>query len=233
MRLLRRDELLLATALSALGGFVDAVGYILLGGYFLSFMSGNTTRLAVGVTQPSGAVVVQTGTLLAAFFAGVLVGAATVRLVPARPAVLVVVTAALGCGALVVQWGFRPAGVAIVAAAMGAMNSVFQRDGEVAVGLTYMTGTLVKAGQRLVDALSGGPRWLWLRYLSMWAALAGGAVTGAFAYRGMGTGALWLAAASAGVLTAVTPLFERRQRLRVMLPRVSAPGPAPGSESHR
>ena len=35
---------LLAAGLSALAGFVDATGFIQMGGFFVSFMSGNTTR---------------------------------------------------------------------------------------------------------------------------------------------------------------------------------------------
>jgi hypothetical protein len=38
-----------AITLSALAGFVDALGFLELGGFFVSFMSGNTTRLGVGV----------------------------------------------------------------------------------------------------------------------------------------------------------------------------------------
>jgi uncharacterized membrane protein YoaK (UPF0700 family) len=36
---------------------------------------------------------------------------------------------------------------------MGAENALFERDGEVQIGLTDMTGTLVKFGQRLFSAL--------------------------------------------------------------------------------
>ncbi len=39
-----RTEITLAAGLSAVAGFVDAVGFIHLGGYFVSFMSGNSTR---------------------------------------------------------------------------------------------------------------------------------------------------------------------------------------------
>ena len=38
-----------AICLAALAGFVDALAYISLGGFFASFMSGNTTRLGVGL----------------------------------------------------------------------------------------------------------------------------------------------------------------------------------------
>lgn len=45
MRDYRRGEHALAIYLSSITGFVDTIGFMYLGGYFLSFMSGNTTRL--------------------------------------------------------------------------------------------------------------------------------------------------------------------------------------------
>ena len=45
----------LACALSALAGYVDGIGFLHLGGLFVSFMSGNSTRM--GVSLAEGAVV--------------------------------------------------------------------------------------------------------------------------------------------------------------------------------
>lgn len=42
---------MLAATLSALAGYVDAVGFMTLGGFFVSFMSGNSTRLGVGLSS--------------------------------------------------------------------------------------------------------------------------------------------------------------------------------------
>lgn len=42
---------LFAASLSFLAGFVDALGFIHLGGYFVSFMSGNSTRMAVSLPE--------------------------------------------------------------------------------------------------------------------------------------------------------------------------------------
>ena len=74
------------------------------------------------------------------------------------------------------------------------MNTCFVRDGEVSVGVTYMTGTLVKLGQRLGATLLGGDRWAWSPYLLLWLALAAGAVGGAVSYPTLGLQGLWLPA---------------------------------------
>lgn len=92
------------------------------------------------------------------------------------------------------------AAVAGMAAAMGTVNNVFQRDGEVSIGVTYMTGALVKLGQQLAVALSGGPRWNWLPYLMLWLGLVAGAMTGGGLFAMMGLHALWIAVAFSGLL---------------------------------
>ena len=46
-----RRNLALACSLSALAGYVDGVGFLHLGGMFVSFMSGNSTRLGVSLAE--------------------------------------------------------------------------------------------------------------------------------------------------------------------------------------
>ena len=40
-----------ARALRALAGYVDAIGFLHLGGLFVSFMSGNSTRMGVSLAE--------------------------------------------------------------------------------------------------------------------------------------------------------------------------------------
>ena len=81
----------------------------------------------------------------------------------------------------------------LMAAAMGAVNNMFQRDGEVSIGVTYMTGALVKLGQALASAVTGGPAFGWLPHLLLWLGLVAGAVAGALLFGRMDLGALWVA----------------------------------------
>jgi uncharacterized membrane protein YoaK (UPF0700 family) len=191
----RRRAKLLAAGLSALAGFVDAIGYISLGGFFVSFMSGNTTLLAVDTAAGSRAAIVAAMTI-SSFVLGVMAGTLTGHFIRRHRAsvILGLVAVLLALAALCGHAGWIGGAAVAMALAMGAENAVFERDGQVHIGLTYMTGTLVKLGQQLCFALLGGPSWGWRPYLLLWLGLAAGAVGGALAYAPLGLGALWLAA---------------------------------------
>jgi len=194
-----RTDRLLATILSGLAGYVDAVGFIALGGFFVSFMSGNSTRLGVGIAHGVPQAATTAALLIATFVVGVVVGSLCGRAARARhrPAVLTLVAALLLAAALLGVTGHIGPAVSAMVLAMGAENAVFEADGDVQIGLTYMTGTLVKAGQRLTTALLGGAPYEWVPYVLLWLGLATGAVIGAAAYGRFGLGALFFASATA------------------------------------
>lgn len=200
----------LAAGLSGMAGYVDAIGFLKLGGLFVSFMSGNSTQLAVGaVLDPPMAAMA--GRLVLGFVGGVVAGTLLSEIAGRyrKSAVLVFVAAVLAIAAGIDGRASIGWTTTMMAAAMGSANTVFQRAGEVSIGVTYMTGTLVKFGQRLAGAMIGGPRWAWLPYLVLWAALVGGAIGGALAYARLGTDGLWIAAlvaiALAGYAAALGP----------------------------
>lgn len=207
----RRDQTL-AVCLAALAGYVDAIAFVDFGGFFVSFMSGNSTRLAVGLAHGSAAAAIAAG-LIGSFVLGVAVGSLTGHFARTyrRVAVLLLV-ATLLAGAAMLGKNYEAAAIAIMAFAMGAKNAVFERDGEVQIGLTYMTGTLVKLGQRLAAALRGGDRLGWLSYLLLWLGLVAGAVTGASIYTIAGLNALWLAAGAAAV-SAILAAWTRAKKM--------------------
>jgi uncharacterized membrane protein YoaK (UPF0700 family) len=196
--------LLVAVLLAALAGFVDAVAFSSFAGFFASFMSGNTTRLGVGLASGLEGEVWTAAALVCGFVSGVMGGAIAARAagVRGREAVMLLVTALLALAALCVGFGPRQLALVLLAGAMGAENAVFSRNGEVRVGLTYMTGTLVRFGQRLADALMGvGPPLGWWRDLVFWGGFLFGTLSGAGAFQLAGDGAVWIAALLAGLLT--------------------------------
>lgn len=190
-----RNEVALAVVLAGVAGYVDAIGFLKLGGFFVSFMSGNSTRLGVALATGHVAAALTVVGLVVSFVVGVVLGALTARALGEnrRSPVLMLEAGLLALGAGLLALGHDRAGVAAVAMAMGAENAVFQRNGDVAVGLTYMTGALVKAGQRIAGALVGGEPNDWPRYVFLWTGLAAGGAFGAASFLAVGATSLWLA----------------------------------------
>lgn len=211
MRSARRREVALAVTLSSVAGYLDAVGFIELKGHFVSFMSGNTTDLAAQLGTGYLTSIWLVAGLLVSFMAGVVIGAVAARFGDGRITVLVTTTILLVLTCVIaVVTDPATAAAAGLPAAMGAMNAVFLNNGEVSIGLTYMTGTLVKAGQQFVEGLAGGKKWLWLRNLSLWTALAAGGVIGALMHRLIGGGwAMWLATGIVAVVTVATIVIRQ------------------------
>ena len=210
MRTLSPPQFAGAASLSALAGYVDAIAFIYLGGFFVSFMSGNTTVGSVELVQGG-----DWGTAFAivgAFVVGVMAGTVVSRVRRGSAAwVLALVAALLLAGTLLSGMGIPiviPA--LLISAGMGAVNTVFARDGQPALGLTYMTGALVKMAQELVGAFTGGSKTAWLRQFVLWLSIAVGAVLGAAAYGWLGISAMWVAVAVAVIAVIVAALVPRR-----------------------
>ena len=198
-----RRNVALACALSALAGYVDGIGFLHLGGLFVSFMSGNSTRMGVSLAQGDWSNAAAALGLVALFVVGAAAGSLIVfgRGANRQPWVLLAEASLLAVAALCHTVGVSNAAVAAMVLAMGLENAVFQIEGGAGLGLTYVTGALVKVGQLLAAALTGGARWAWLPNLLLWAALVAGSVCGALAYHWINLGAIWFAAGAALALS--------------------------------
>jgi uncharacterized membrane protein YoaK (UPF0700 family) len=211
MILKSRRNLALACALSAMAGYVDGIGFLHLGGLFVSFMSGNSTRLGVSLAQAHWSNAAEAIGLIFLFVIGAACGSLIVlgRGTNRQPWVLLVEAMLLALAALCYEFGLPSAAVAAMVLAMGLENAVFQIDGGAGLGLTYVTGALVKVGQLVAAALTGGKRWAWLPNLLLLAALVAGAVCGASAYHWINLAAIWFAAALALILSGIVAAAAR------------------------
>jgi uncharacterized membrane protein YoaK (UPF0700 family) len=204
-------DIALACALSALAGYVDGIGFIHLGGLFVSFMSGNSTRMGVSLADGHWLDAAQALGLIALFVIGAGLGSLIVlgRGANRQPWILLVEALLLAAAGVCDALGFAQGAIAAIVLAMGLENAVFQIDGGAGLGLTYVTGALVKVGQLIAAALSGGARWDWLPNLLLWAALVTGSLCGALAYHWLHLAAIWFAAGAAFGLGAVLALTAR------------------------
>ncbi|GGE10396.1 hypothetical protein GCM10011529_15970 [Polymorphobacter glacialis] len=195
-----------AAMLSANAGFVDAVGWLTSGGLFVSFMSGNVTKVGLGLAGRLGNLALGAG-LITAFVGGVVAGSLVGRAAGKRQraGVLWLVTGMLAVAALGLELGLMVPAVLVLAASMGAKNTVFAENGEVKVGLTYMTGALVRVGKRIATAILGGDRLGWVAPATLFLGMVAGAMLGGITQMAIGSRALWVAS---GVMLALT-LYAR------------------------
>lgn len=186
-----------------MAGMVDAIGFLASGGFFLSFMSGNSTRFSVGVVE-GAPYVGMVSLLLLSFVGGVVCGSLigrknTLSVSMRQVLILAIISLLLFAAPYVATLGFLLLGLCFAAFCMGLENTLFERDGSVSFGLTYMTGALVKIGQGFATLISGGARFEWLPYLLLWLGLVSGAAIGALMFGMFGLNSLWLPSAYAAI----------------------------------
>lgn len=179
----------IAVGLSFLAGFVDALGFMHLGGYFVAFMSGNTTQMAAALPDGLAGAVIP-ASLIGLFVAGVIAGTLMEQRFSSSLGLLAL-AALLGLAAAFSAMKLDDIAVLATPFVMGAMNTVL-RTGQGGMAVTYMTGNLVKLGQTIVAAFQGGGAWGWLPFLLLWLAMIAGVVSGVIAYGEIGLVALWL-----------------------------------------
>jgi uncharacterized membrane protein YoaK (UPF0700 family) len=199
----------LACALSALAGYVDGIGFLHLGGLFVAFMSGNSTRMGVSLAEGQWLSAAEAFGLIALFVIGATAGSPIVlgRAPIASPGCC---WPRRCCSPPCYGFGLSNVAVAAIVLAMGLENAVFQIRGGGGLGLTYVTGALVKVGQQAAAALTGGSRWGWVPNLLLWAAMVTGSLCGALAYYWINLAAIWFAAGAALALSAILAATTHR-----------------------
>ncbi|TDF86220.1 YoaK family protein [Pseudomonas sp. H9] len=214
-RLRGKVGLYFVAALSVLAGMTDAIGFMATGD-FVSFMSGNTTRLAVSLGTGEMGLALRIGALLLAFVLGNALGVIIARITGRRPLPLLSIIAALLAlaGLLPASWQL-PALVAAVIA-MGMINAVVEEVNGMPVGLTYVTGALSRFGRGLGRRLLGERRQGWRVQLIPWGGMFVGAVIGVLLEQAFDLAALLFSAVLAAALGLISLKIPRRWQLGYM-----------------
>ncbi|WP_087500583.1 YoaK family protein [Pseudomonas sp. SID14000] len=193
----------LVAGLSVLAGMTDAIGLLALGD-FVSFMSGNTTRLAVAISEADLALVLRLSAAVLGFVVGNALGVLLARGFRRRAwPVLLVVAALLAFAA---AWPLAVTFPALLAAtlAMGMINAVVEQVNGLPIGLTYVTGALSRFGRGLGRWLLGERRNGWRVQLVPWGGMLLGAALGAWLQHHLGLLAMTGSCALACVLAMVS-----------------------------
>jgi uncharacterized membrane protein YoaK (UPF0700 family) len=182
------NETGLSWVLGAMAGLIGAVAFTHSNGYFVTFMTGNTERAALGYFRDQPWPAITAALLLAAFLAGVVVASLCRRHLwvahPHGSTVLTALSLAAATTLCIARHGWSAAGdlsfepIPFVAFGIGALNTSFVKDGEVSTPLSYVTGTLVKMGQGIERHISGGSPDAWLGYLLLYTSFIVGSIIG-------------------------------------------------------
>jgi len=210
-----RVGLCLVASLSVLAGMTDAIGFMATGD-FVSFMSGNTTRLAVAISDGDWQLTLRLLVLVLMFIVGNALGVIVSRLGRRHALPLMLSIAALLCAAA--TWPFETQFPALLAAilAMGMLNAAVEQVNGLPIGLTYVTGALSRFGRGLGRWMLGERRTGWRVQLIPWAGMFAGAVLGAILEQHFGLRALYASGLLAAVLGVVSLKIPRRWHLGYM-----------------
>ncbi len=202
----------LVACLSVLAGMTDAIGFMATGD-FVSFMSGNTTRMAVAISDGELGLVLRLLLLVTTFIVGNALGVVVSRLAGHRALPLLLSIAALLCASA--AWPFEQQLPALLAAivAMGMLNAAVEEVNGLPIGLTYVTGALSRFGRGLGRWMLGERRNGWRVQLIPWTGMFAGAVLGALLEQHLGLKALYASGLFAGLLGVASLRIPRRWQL--------------------
>jgi uncharacterized membrane protein YoaK (UPF0700 family) len=217
------SEARLSWVLAGLAGILGATAFTHSAGYFVTFMTGNAQRAALGYFRNDVLLSITAGLLIVCFVAGVVVASVCRRHFwvahPHGPTVLTTFSLIAATVVDVLDEGWEEnlldfAPILLVAFGIGALNTSFVKDGEVSVPLSYVTGTLVKLGQGIERHIAGGKAADWLGYFLLFASFFTGAtIGGGISLIVNGTGMLVAASVLCTLTTAYTYFHQDRRAL--------------------
>jgi len=195
-----RSLLPLARNLAALAGFIDAAGFLAFGRVYLASPEAGGTILGVGIA--GGQALELAGTALLSFLVGVVLttfcnhGLARWR----RTVILSGLTASVFIAFLFLETGAIYFSLAVLAAAMGGLHCVLERDPERLQEGLSPSAQMVRLGEALGSRRTGVKPALIGDHSLFWLCFVIGGVVGATAWVGTGQWALLMASIGTGLL---------------------------------
>jgi uncharacterized membrane protein YoaK (UPF0700 family) len=215
------SEARLSWILAWLAGLVGAVAFTHSAGYFVTTATGNTQRAVAGLFVDDPWMSISATLLVTCLLAGVVVGSLGRRYLwkahPHGPTLLTTVCLFIATVADVMLEGWSRGPVAflpilVIAFGIGALNTTFVKDGEVSIGLSYVTGTVVKLGQGIERHISGGSAADWLGHFLLFASFVAGGLTGGYICSAVSGSQLLAAATVVCALTTGYTYFHTDRR---------------------
>ncbi|ARO28127.1 hypothetical protein NXC14_CH00108 [Rhizobium sp. NXC14] len=201
--------LALVGSISFLAGMTDATG-LLLTGDFVSFMTGNTTRAALALSQGN---LYHAAVLISAILVFVLGNAAGIVIAHVSErrifVVLGCVGALLALASMTTAEGLMLARFYMIVLSMGMVNAAVEHIEGLPIGLTYVTGALSRFGRGIGRWIIGDRRIEWTIQIVPWGGMVLGAIAGAVLTRLSGAHALWLVSIFAMALALATMFIPR------------------------
>ncbi|WP_167768249.1 YoaK family protein [Bradyrhizobium sp. MOS001] len=201
--------------MTALAGFVDAVGYTAMGHLYLSFMSGNSTQFGMAVAGGNAHVVGWAGAVIATFLLGAFIGS-LIHAAEGEIGMPLVLVCEFVC--LISAWSLngviaQNCALLFVAVAMGMQNSLHKAVAGASTGKSFITGALFGTGDALARACLGRAHFAEAAANAIsWLAFVAGVTNGAISVGAFGIGPALLGAAGFVVLLMILSILWRRRR---------------------
>ncbi|PDT16911.1 hypothetical protein CO670_09220 [Rhizobium sp. J15] len=199
----------LVGAISFLAGMTDATG-LLLTGDFVSFMTGNTTRAALALSDGN---LNHAAVLVSAILVFVLGNAAGIVIshVSQRRIFVMLgsVSLVLAIASMLTMRDMLMMRFYMIVFAMGMVNAAVEHIEGLPIGLTYVTGALSRFGRGIGRWIIGDRRLDWTIQIVPWGGMVLGAIAGAVLTRLVGAHALWLVSLFAMGLAFAAMLIPR------------------------
>jgi len=152
----------LAITLTAVAGYVDAVGYLVLAHVFTANMSGNTVAVGQAMVTGDWSLFVRRGSVIPLFVVGALISRITIDAARRRSIRSVEAFLFLGEAALLAAfWIAGSAGapfvvlIGLAGLAMGMQNATITKFGALNVRTTHVTGTVSEFAEKFAEVILG------------------------------------------------------------------------------